>query len=300
MVKRVASLRAATLCVLVSVLVSSRSTADVPFIRGDADESGTVTVVDAIKILRALFFGEQGALGCDDAADVDDSGGLEISDVVSLLGFLFQHAHPPQAPFPGCGEDATSDPFSCAGFAACSVDFAGLPLDGNALFFVIDRSGTMQNSGELSYAKREVSRVIQALPSGFEFGVVFFDAGVIRFPQSAIPLIATSDNKASGVAFVQGVPGGGGSCVQAGLLSTLTMAKAATRSRRVIVYVGDGGGSCQGAWEGVYLEQTLQAVAQNNTVGVVIHTVGVYEILHEDFLRRLASENGGIFVRIER
>ena len=83
-----------------------------PFIRSDADCSGTVTIADAIALLFFHFNGAK-APCCDRAADSDGSGSLEATDAIYLLLFLFAGGAAPPAPFPACGGD------SCPGHA-CS------------------------------------------------------------------------------------------------------------------------------------------------------------------------------------
>lgn len=91
------------------------------FIRGDANDDGEVGIADAIWIVDYLFLaGPEPA--CVDAADANDDGaacpagactGIDISDALIILGYLFRHGAPPPAPFPGCGRDATPDSLAC-------------------------------------------------------------------------------------------------------------------------------------------------------------------------------------------
>lgn len=115
----------------VFTLAATSSFAQSAFVRGDADASGGVDITDPIRILGYLFAGSPADLGCDDAADVDDSGRLEITDPIALLNFLFAGESPPQAPFPGCGFDPTDDDgLGCAAFASCeSADGATTILE---------------------------------------------------------------------------------------------------------------------------------------------------------------------------
>ena len=84
----------------------------VPFIRMDADGSGTVNVTDAIRVLDFLF--RSGAPpACMDAADGNDDGEVDISDPVSLLLYLFVGGITPPPPFPDPGQDPTSDGLGC-------------------------------------------------------------------------------------------------------------------------------------------------------------------------------------------
>jgi hypothetical protein len=77
-----------------------------PFIRGDADGGGLIELADAIVILVTLFLGDQRVI-CPRAADVDDSGNLNLTDPIRILNYLFRAGPPPVAPFPDSGFDQT-------------------------------------------------------------------------------------------------------------------------------------------------------------------------------------------------
>ena len=78
-----------------------------------------MNLTDAVFILRALFQGGPQPT-CGDAADADDSGGLNISDPIYLLQHLFQGQAAPPPPGPAaCGPDPTADDLACAGAAGC-------------------------------------------------------------------------------------------------------------------------------------------------------------------------------------
>jgi hypothetical protein len=77
------------------------------FIRGDVDSSGRMNITDAINLNLLLFLGT--AVQCQDAADYDDNGGLDISDTVGVLLFQFSTGAPPAAPYPDPGQDPTDD-----------------------------------------------------------------------------------------------------------------------------------------------------------------------------------------------
>lgn len=98
------------------------------FLRGDANASGGVELTDAIQVLGFLFGGEALASGCQDAADVDDNGQVQLTDAVYILSYLFRGGAPPAEPYEGCGNDETLDELPCPIFAACSVDREGLIL----------------------------------------------------------------------------------------------------------------------------------------------------------------------------
>ena len=52
------------------------------FMRSDSNVDGAVDMTDAIETLGALFLGGDDLL-CEDAADTDDNGEVDISDAVA-------------------------------------------------------------------------------------------------------------------------------------------------------------------------------------------------------------------------
>jgi hypothetical protein len=62
-----------------------------------------------------------------DAADANDDGKVDPSDIVYLIGYLFMGGNPPPPPFPNPGPDPTPDGLDCANLcvapANSAVDF---------------------------------------------------------------------------------------------------------------------------------------------------------------------------------
>ena len=83
------------------------------FVRGDTSRDGSLDLRDAVKILLHLYGGLP--LDCQDAADVDDSETLNVTDAIRLLEFLFRGGARPSAPFPSPGEDPSGGALGCAG-----------------------------------------------------------------------------------------------------------------------------------------------------------------------------------------
>jgi hypothetical protein len=109
----------AALAVLLA-LFAGRAAAQVefPFVRGDLNGDGQVTLADASHYFAYRFLGAPPP-GCSDAADVNDDGSLDtrgIADGQFLLDWLFRTALPAPlpAPFPARGADPTPDALSCA------------------------------------------------------------------------------------------------------------------------------------------------------------------------------------------
>ena len=70
-------------------------------------------MTDAVNTLLVLFLGE-GSIPCDDAADVNDNGAVDISDPIASLGYQFLGTF--VIPSPGakeCGRDETDDEIGC-------------------------------------------------------------------------------------------------------------------------------------------------------------------------------------------
>jgi hypothetical protein len=81
------------------------------FIRGDANRDRLVNITDVVRILRELFSDDslERSFPCADAADVDDSGEVSLTDAVRLARFLFGLAPAPRTPFPEAGRDSLPD-----------------------------------------------------------------------------------------------------------------------------------------------------------------------------------------------
>ena len=182
------------------------------------------------------------------------------------------------------------------------IQFYGQTFEGDGTFVAIDRSGSMQNSGELDIAKREVTRMITEFSDKAYFGIVFFDKQILKYPTSGRAAKANPSMKAGAISWVQTVAGGVGSCCQEGLIAALTFANSAPAKRKVVVYVGDGGGTCKGQNEQTYLTATLAAFKGANFQRAQCNAIGVLEVgaSQERFLRSLASSNSGSYTKVTR
>ena len=69
-------------------------------------------ISDVIRMINSLF-GVGTRITCEDAGDTNDDGQMDISDPISLLGFLFRGTIAPPAPFPDSGQDPTADGLLC-------------------------------------------------------------------------------------------------------------------------------------------------------------------------------------------
>ena len=183
------------------------------------------------------------------------------------------------------------------------MSFYGQNLEGNGFFYTVDRSGSMQDRGELQRAKQEISRNITEFSSKTEFAVVFFDASIRKFPSRGQPAKATAGMKAAALSFINGIPGGGGSCIMQGIREALQFANLARAKRKVLVYVGDGGGHCSASGQGqqAYLQNMVSTITSQNYQRVQINCIGVLmsgRTMERNYLKLVASANGGTYREI--
>jgi hypothetical protein len=91
-----------------------KTSAQQQFIRGDADGDCLVGVLDVVFVL--CWYNEGGpSFPCMDAADANDNGVVDASDMVYLLQYIFIPGAPPlPPPFPNSGPDPTPDSLGCA------------------------------------------------------------------------------------------------------------------------------------------------------------------------------------------
>jgi len=86
-----------------------------PYRRGDANSDRLRDVSDAVDVLAFLFNGTAD-LECLDAADMDGSGVLNVTDAIYWLGYLFLGGPPPPEPFESCG---VSEKLGCVSSTGC-------------------------------------------------------------------------------------------------------------------------------------------------------------------------------------
>jgi len=93
-----------------------------PFHRADANGDGGLNITDGVYVLNYLFLGSE-APGCLETADTDDDGAVNITDAVTILKYLFLGGAAPASPGPPgspCGLDpAGSADVGCERYAGC-------------------------------------------------------------------------------------------------------------------------------------------------------------------------------------
>ena len=88
------------------------------FRRGDPNSDGIPDISDALFLLFYQFASGP-APSCLQSADVDNNEAVDLTDVLSLLNYLFLNAAPPPSPFFSCGAADLDSALDCAVHPAC-------------------------------------------------------------------------------------------------------------------------------------------------------------------------------------
>ncbi|MEM7262702.1 MAG: dockerin type I domain-containing protein, partial [Planctomycetota bacterium] len=89
--------------------------------RGDANADGGLDMSDAVFILNYLFLGSDRP-ACGSAADSDGSGAINLTDVIYLLNYAFlggDRPPPPGPPGEPCGADDGAAAVECDEYPPC-------------------------------------------------------------------------------------------------------------------------------------------------------------------------------------
>lgn len=217
------------------------------------------------------------------------------------------------------------------------TSFHGVETPSKSIIFVIDVSGSMENlviekerfqDGDypsyqrIDIVKTELKRTIENLEDYVEFNILAFATEVRSWKKSQVR--AGTLNKSSAISFVNKLEALGGNSKEdlasvgltgsanleagktntfAALMDALGRAGTAIRDKHyevavdTIFFLSDGRPS-----HGTYVDtdDILREVREANSLRkVVLHTIALGEF-QKDFMRRLATENGGVFVDLGR
>ncbi len=178
-----------------------------------------------------------------------------------------------------------------------SIVFYNQVYEGDGFFFCLDRSSSTAQ-GELALEKREAIRVLSEFSEKVTFGVVFYDAEVMKFPSSSIPVEANSNMKSTATAFITSIQPGKGTCVAKGLTECLNFANQSPARRNQIILLTDGYTTCPGFDAEEYARRTLAEITARNYKRHAIHTICVGNEVNEVFPKTLAAMNNGTYKRL--
>ena len=96
--------------------ICTSAEAPITFQRGDTNADTLLDIADVTSSIGVIFLGD--AHLCYDAVDANDDGGIDVSDPVTVLLYLFGAGSPP-AGSTSCSADGTTDGLTCAASIAC-------------------------------------------------------------------------------------------------------------------------------------------------------------------------------------
>lgn len=162
------------------------------------------------------------------------------------------------------------------------------------IIFVIDKSGSMSGL-KIQQVQTAFSQIINDLPEGDRFNVVFFDSSV-RTPGNEL-LMANDANKVQSVEMVTDTTAQGGTNINDALLASLDLFNAGSDNVPIIVFLTDGMPT-----DGIQSTAVIrQNVMDANLMNASIFSIAFGSEYDYDFnfLQALSLENGGIAVYFE-
>jgi hypothetical protein len=178
------------------------------------------------------------------------------------------------------------------------IVFYGQQVEGDCFVFCCDKSSSMEGA-QWKRLQQEVVKIINGFSDRVQFGIVFFDANMVKFPPSGRPADANQAMKGAGVAMVMSTVTGHGTCSKAALVQSLQYTNQSTGKRKSIVYLSDGHNTCNGMDEIEYTKSLMAEVTARNTQRAHINTFCIgSDWVDENFMRNLAAANQGTYTRI--
>jgi hypothetical protein len=200
------------------------------------------------------------------------------------------------------GESRTGDPVPT---------FYGIQTRSKRIVFVLDRSGSMRDASDptrpdedrtkLALMKRELRQMVAALPDDAQVNLVVYHHGVDRLdPRHALmPLGPTGRKRLS--RFLERVDAVGATNIYDALKAAFRLAGLGASDRRyevgvdTIFFLTDGNPT-----QGEILDPErirLEVRRWNRLRRIRVHVIGVGRDVKESFLRGLAEDSGGQFVK---
>lgn len=193
-----------------------------------------------------------------------------------LDGYYWKEGPPP----PDDGDDPRDTPPPV--FYGEEID-----LEGDALVYVVDRSGSMRLDERLEKAKRELSRSVEGLADNMRFEMYKFSTLVYPcFGGNLMP--ADDGNKAVAQGWIKGLVASGGTLTG----EAMSVALLAHRDCLNYVLLSDGAPSTG-------TQKAQDMIKDNNRQGAVIDTFGIAAYgAFRAFLQAVARESGGSYVDV--
>jgi len=194
---------------------------------------------------------------------------------------------------PGAGDFGEGGPGKPSGLAggAARVKIFGVQGEGHSFVYVFDRSLSMRDENRMRKAKAQLIASLKSLERTHQFQIIFYNqfAGVFKPRGFSSGLIfATAPNKELAARYVRGVTAAGATKHEPPLMLALNM------QPDVIFFLSDAG-------DGLDAQQ-LAKIKRRNRGQASINTIefnsGPWDGA-DDFLVRLARQNGGSFAYVD-
>ncbi len=215
---------------------------------------------------------------------------IVLSATTVIAGLLFPAAaseskggehRPLDLPSGGLGLDRDEED------APESIVFFGGMYEGDAFFFLLDKSGSMFGT-KMDLLRSEMASAFDELSPQAEFGLVAFSGDFLVF--APIPLKATRQNLLAARAWVNALEAFGATQMLSAAQELLTIAHISSKESRSVIVVGDGLPNGPGP------DETLSGILATNLDGLPFNTIlfGVSESAIT-FMLQLASLTGGTY-----
>ncbi len=184
------------------------------------------------------------------------------------------------------------------------IEFYADEFEGDAFFFVLDRSSSMGQTtatGEQKFAvlKRETVRALQGLTSRSVVCLVFYDKSNDPLTYGDPPIKMEAASKSTLISRVSGTLLSSGSCMTKGVEKALQIANKTQNEHRTMILTADGRTHCDGTE--MPAEQVAARILGKNTKRMPINTVytgpqsgGDWDV-GKPLMERLARSTGGKF-----
>ncbi len=172
-----------------------------------------------------------------------------------------------------------------------TIIFYGMNYEGDAFFWCLDKSGSMDWGGAMEDLKQEVTGAVMSLSPAAEFSVVAFSTNTVVW--SPIPKPARLAEKVAALAWVNALTPNGWTCIAPAAVETLGICNLSSKQHRQIILLSDGAPFCNDVDTST---QALSEISMANWQQVPIHTVFIgSDTAGIDFMQTLAALNQGTF-----
>ncbi len=175
------------------------------------------------------------------------------------------------------------------------ITFYGADFEGDAFFWVLDKSGSMSWNGEINTLKAETTRTLGQLSANSEFSLVSFSTSTQVW--SSFPKPANPGNKASAISWVQSINAAGWTCLMDAGVKAVNIANLSSKKYKKLLVLCDGEPICNG------VDTKLQCLASITAANWQNIPIDCLYISADQggigFMQQLAAQNNGKFVLVQ-